>query len=296
MVAEVGAESVATVQAPNLRTRAQMRAARIAQQNASGEQPSSPLLQQLSGVSDDGSDYVSASDSDGASVGAPSHARHVNDRSTPAFDMHAFAQVLSQYTSQHVPAVNVSGGKAAAIAKSDKPKWDVKSEPFHTFKRRVMIWAESHCIEHLFTRPPAGDMSDFECHNVARRTILLALSATLIDYTADTTYLCEAWQLLLERHKPSRDIEVSDLYQKLSVATQRGRNMGDHVNECITYVDSHGQRHPLDLEIPSVYYVPQSTIHLLSTTHLKRYNIHLNSQCGPNVLIVPSLPSQASGV
>ena len=63
-----------------------------------------------------------------------------------------------------------------------------------------------------------------------------------------------------------------------------------------SYVDSHGQRHPLDIEIPSVYYVPESTMSLLSTTHLKRYNIHLNSQCGPNVLIVPDLPSQVSGV
>ena len=237
MIAEVGAESVATVPAPNLRTRAQRQAARIARQNASGVQPASPLHQQLSGVFDDGSDYVSASDSDGASVGAPKRARHVNDRSAPAFDMHAFSQVLPHYTSHHVPAVNVTGGKAAAIAKSDRPKRDVKSEPFHTFKRRVMIWAESHGIEHLLTSPPAGSMTEFECHNVTRRTILLALSATETDYTADTAYLCEAWQLLLERHEPSRDIEVSDLYQKLSVATQRGRNLGDHVNECMTYMN-----------------------------------------------------------
>ena len=235
MIAEVGVESVATVQAPNLRTRAQRYAARLARNNAPGEQPVSPLHEQLSGVSEEGSDYLSASESDGASVGAPIRARHVNDRSAPAFDMHAFAKVLSQFSSKHVPAVNVTGGKAAAITKSDKPKWDVRSEPFHTFKRRVVIWAESHGIEHLLTNPPAGSMSEFVCHNVARRTILLALSATDTDYTADTTYLCEAWQLLLERHEPSRDIEVSDLYQKLSVATQRGRNMGDHVNECMTY-------------------------------------------------------------
>ena len=180
------------------------------------------------------SDYVFASDSDGASVGAPTRAHRVNDQSAPAFDMHAFAQVLSQYTSQHAPALNVTGGKAAAIAKSDNPKWDVKSEPFHTFKCRVTIWAESQCIEHLLSRPPAGDMSDFECHNVARRTILPALFAADTDNTADTTCLCEAWQLLLERHEPSRDMEVSDLYQKLSVATQRGRNMGDHVDERMT--------------------------------------------------------------
>ena len=61
-------------------------------------------------------------------------------------------------------------------------------------------------------------------------------------------------------------------------------------------VDSHGQRHPQDIEIPSAYYVPESTMKLLSTTNLKRYNIHLNSQCGPNVLIIPGLPSQVSGV
>ena len=108
--------------------------------------------------------------------------------------MNPFAQALSHFTSQHVPAVNVTGGKAAAIAKSDKPEWDVKAEPFHTFKHRVMIWAESHCIEYLLTRPLAGVMSDFECHNVARRTVLLALPATYTDYTANTTYLCEAWQ------------------------------------------------------------------------------------------------------
>ena len=107
--------------------------------------------------------------------------------------------------------MNVTVGKAVAISKSDKPNSDVKSEPFHTFKRCVIIWAESHCIEHLLTRPPAGNMSDFECHNEARRTILLALTATDTDYTASTTYLCEAWQFLLERHEPSRDIEVSDL-------------------------------------------------------------------------------------
>ena len=61
-------------------------------------------------------------------------------------------------------------------------------------------------------------------------------------------------------------------------------------------IDSHGQRLPLDLEIPDVHYVPSNTMNLLSTTHLKRYNIHLNGQCGPNVLILPSLPSQVSGV
>ena len=52
-------------------------------------------MQQLSGVSDGGSDYVSSFDFDGASVGAPTRARRVNDRSAPAFDTNAFAQVLS---------------------------------------------------------------------------------------------------------------------------------------------------------------------------------------------------------
>ena len=92
MVAEVGAESVATVQAPTLRTRGQLRAARNARWNASGKQRNSPLLQQLSGASDDGSDYVFASDSDGAPVGAPTRAHRLNNRSAPAFDMNALAR------------------------------------------------------------------------------------------------------------------------------------------------------------------------------------------------------------
>ena len=115
-----------------------------------------------------------------------------------------------------------------------------------------MSLAESHCIEHLLVQPPAGDMSDFECHNVPRRTILLALSLTDTDYTADTTYLCEAWQLLLERHEASKDIEVSHLHQQLSVATQRGRNMGDRVNECMTY---RNRLKALGAEIPREFFV-----------------------------------------
>ena len=67
MVAKVGAESVATVQAPTLRTRGQLRATRIARQHASGELPYIPLLQHQFGASDGGSDYVAASDSECAS-------------------------------------------------------------------------------------------------------------------------------------------------------------------------------------------------------------------------------------
>ena len=150
---------------------------------------------------------------------------------------HAYA-IASALSATHAYSAYVTTGKAAAIAKSNKPK----TEPFHTFKRRAIIWGELHCMEHLLTRPSAGDMSDFECHNVARRTILLALSVPDIDYSSDTTYLCTDLKLLLERLESSRDIEVRDLYQKLSVATQCGRiwrimwqNMADHVNECMTY-------------------------------------------------------------
>ena len=63
-----------------------------------------------------------------------------------------------------------------------------------------------------------------------------------------------------------------------------------------SYVDCHGQRHPFDLEIPNVYYVPESTMNILSTTHLKQYNIFLNSQHGSVVLIIQSLPSQVTSV
>ena len=108
-------------------------------------------------------------------------------------------------------------------------------EPFHTFKRRVMIWAESLKIEHLLTSPPLGHVVDFECHDAARRIILLSLSAADTDYTADTTYLYEAWKLLLDRHKPSGAVEVSELYKKLTSAAHNGRRLGEHVQQCMTW-------------------------------------------------------------
>ena len=54
--------------------------------------------------------------------------------------------------------------------------------------------------------------------------------------------------------------EVSDLYQKLSVATQRGsgRNMGDHVNECTTY---RNRLKALGAEIPREFCV-QKLLHV----------------------------------
>ena len=106
----VGAEWVVTEQAPPLRTRAQMRAAGFAQQDrdAAGAQLHDVLLNpQLSA-------YVPASESDGASVGALTRAHPSNDEPAASFDMNAFAQALSNFSSQHVPAVNTTGGKAAA--------------------------------------------------------------------------------------------------------------------------------------------------------------------------------------
>ena len=44
---------------------------------------------------------------------------------------------------------------------------------------------------------------------------------------------------------------MSDLYQKLSVATQRGRSIGDHVNEYMTY---RGRLKALGAEIPQEFF------------------------------------------
>ena len=63
-----------------------------------------------------------------------------------------------------------------------------------------------------------------------------------------------------------------------------------------SYVDHLGQRHPLDIEIPNVYYVPQSSFNILSTTHLKRYQITFSTQFDNDVLIMPGLPSQVTGI
>ena len=78
-------------------------------------------------------------------------------------------------------------------------------------------------------------VSEFEYNDAARRIILPSLPAADTECTADTTYLCEAWNLLLDRHEPSWAVEVSELYQKLTSAAQNGRPMGEHVQQCMTW-------------------------------------------------------------
>ena len=75
----------------------------------------------------------------------------------------------------------------------------------------------------------------------------------------------------------------------------------DYDNRCGSfqlgsYVDSHGQSFPLDMEVTNVYYVPQNTMNILSTTNLKQYNMFFTSQYGSDVLVIPGLPTQVSGV
>ena len=65
-------------------------------------------------------------------------------------DSDTLARALTQYANMTSCVLrNVPENKALAVAKSEKPKWDTQKDPFHTFKRRVTIWAESLKIEHL---------------------------------------------------------------------------------------------------------------------------------------------------
>ena len=48
--------------------------------------------------------------------------------------------------------------------------------------------------------------------------------------------------------------------------------------------------------VPNVICVPEVTINFLSGTQLKQCNIIFSSQHGPDVLIIPGLPNQVSGV
>ena len=97
-----------------------------------------------------------------ASVWQPKDSHHVNAQSAAnpsMIDTDTLARAFTQYASMTGNASqNVSPRKALAVVKFEKPMWDTQNEPFHTFKRHVMIWAESLKIEHLLTGPPLGDV------------------------------------------------------------------------------------------------------------------------------------------
>ena len=50
------------------------------------------------------------------------------------------------------------------------------------------------------------------------------------------------------------------------------------------------------MEIPNFDHVPGSSFNILSTTHIKRYNMFLKTQFGHDVVIITDLPSQVTGI
>ena len=232
---EVGADSVAGTPTRRMLTRQQRREAEVAalqgpntQSGTSPARVQNPQIDQLVSGRDCDDEYDESEYASGlASVWQPTAAHHVNAQQASTshhvnarcaanpsmIDVDTLARAFTQYASMTGGAShNVTQRKALPVAKSEKSKWDTQKEPFHTFKRRVMIWAESLKIEHLQTGPHLGDVAEFECHDAAHCIILLSLSAADTDYTADTTDLYEAWNLLLDRHEPSRAVEMSELY------------------------------------------------------------------------------------
>ena len=184
---EVGPDSVAGTPMRRIQTRQQRREAEAAALHApntqSGTAPArvqnphfEPLVpgRQFDDEYDE-SEYASGL----ASIWLPTAAHHVNAQSAAnpsMIDADTLARTFTQYASMTSGVSrNVPEKKALAVATSERPKWDTQKEPFHIFKHRVMIWAESLKIEHLLTGPPLGDVVNFECHDAARRIILLSL-------------------------------------------------------------------------------------------------------------------------
>ena len=184
---EVGADSVAGTPTRRMLTRQQRREAEVAalqgpntQSGTARARVQNPHFDQLVSGRDfddkhDESEYASGL----ASVWQPKAAHHVNAQSAAnpsMIDADTLARAFTRCASMSSGVSrNVPEKKALAVDKSKKPKWDTHKEPFHMFKRRVMIWAESLKIEHVLTGPPLGDVVDFECHDAARRIILLSL-------------------------------------------------------------------------------------------------------------------------
>ena len=73
-----------------------------------------------------------------------STSHHVNAQSAAnpsMIDTDTLARAFTQYASMTDGAShNVSQRKALTVAKSEKPKWHTQKEPYHTFKRRVMVF------------------------------------------------------------------------------------------------------------------------------------------------------------
>ena len=202
MPREVGADSVAPTPMRGARTRQQRREAEAAALLGHHAQSGTAVARVrndhfqplLSGRQFDNEYDEHEEGSQVASIWQPTAAHHVDGQSAAGpstIDVEKLARAFTQYASisSHGVTGNVPDKKALAVAKSEKPKWDTQKEPFDitlhivsALEECVIIWAESFKIEHLLIGPPLGNVSDFECHDAARRIILLSPSAAGTEY------------------------------------------------------------------------------------------------------------------
>ena len=115
-----------------------------------------------------------------------------------------------------------------------QPKWHFKTETFVDWQHKVKIWADSHNIRHLLEHPPVAAPGQLGKHEIAKRIILLTLPNHDRAHVRGCQTLNEIWRKLLAKYMPSIDVEARKLWSRFSALRKSGRQMVEHVNDCMT--------------------------------------------------------------
>ena len=181
LLREVGAASVAPTPTRGVRTRQQRRESEAVELlgplTQSGNAPArvhSDYFEPLLSGRESEIEYVESEEESHIShVWEQAAARHVNAQQAstqhvnaqsaagPSIDIDTLARAFTHYANMSSQSVirNVPEKKALAVVQSEKPNWNTQKEPFHTFKRRVIMCAESLKIEHPLAGPPLAGWS-----------------------------------------------------------------------------------------------------------------------------------------
>ena len=87
-----------------------------------------------------------------------------------------------------------------------------------------------------------------------------------------------------------------DSVQPVGPASLRVRGKGTIQIRIAEYVDRSGRKHPVSIEIPNCYHVPDCPINILSTHAIKEQNMFLHTAKDGDTLVVPGFHDQAFGV
>ena len=118
------------------------------------------------------------------------------------------------------------------LTKGKVPEWNTKTEDFVAYEQKVELWIGQYGMSHLLRAPPTA--SEERIHSKARAQILMTLPPADRTTVFRMSHLCEAWEYLKSKYRPSTEAEIHRLWSRFNSLSQGNRDVGSYCGEVMS--------------------------------------------------------------